>query len=89
MPKAKNALRACQIVVDENLARLLTLIGRPAIVAHASKKSGLRLLATTDRSTSSRFHATGGLLANLPPPGSERSGVTADGQDRDAPPPDP
>jgi len=38
----ERVLRACQIVVDENLARP-TLIGRPAIIAQRIEKFGLRL----------------------------------------------
>ncbi|WP_374406696.1 NADP-dependent malic enzyme [Hydrogenophaga sp.] len=38
----ERVLRACQIVVDENLARP-TLIGRPAVIAQRIEKFGLRL----------------------------------------------
>ncbi|WP_066258804.1 NADP-dependent malic enzyme [Hydrogenophaga flava] len=38
----ERVLRACQIVVDENLARP-TLLGRPAIIAERIEKFGLRL----------------------------------------------
>jgi malate dehydrogenase (oxaloacetate-decarboxylating)(NADP+) len=38
----ERVLRACQIVVDENLARP-TLLGRPAIIAQRIEKFGLRL----------------------------------------------
>jgi malate dehydrogenase (oxaloacetate-decarboxylating)(NADP+) len=40
-------LRACQIVVDEGLARP-TLIGRPAVIAQRVEKFGLRLQAGAD-----------------------------------------
>ena len=40
-------LRACQIVVDERIARP-TLIGRPAIIAQRIEKFGLRLKEGTD-----------------------------------------
>jgi malate dehydrogenase (oxaloacetate-decarboxylating)(NADP+) len=38
----ERVLRACQIVVDEGLARP-TLIGRPAVIAQRVQKFGLRL----------------------------------------------
>ena len=38
----ERVLRACQIVVDENLARP-TLLGRPAVIAERIEKFGLRL----------------------------------------------
>ena len=40
-------LRACQIVVDEGLARPI-LVGRPAVIAQRIEKFGLRLQAGTD-----------------------------------------
>jgi malate dehydrogenase (oxaloacetate-decarboxylating)(NADP+) len=40
-------LRACQIVVDEGLARP-TLIGRPAVIAQRIEKFGLRLKEELD-----------------------------------------
>ena len=43
----ERVLRACQIVVDEGLARP-TLIGRPAVIAHRIQKFGLRLEAGLD-----------------------------------------
>jgi malate dehydrogenase (oxaloacetate-decarboxylating)(NADP+) len=43
----ERVLRACQIVVDEGLARP-TLIGRPAIIAQRIKKFGLRLTEELD-----------------------------------------
>ena len=43
----ERVLRACQIVVDENLARP-TLIGRPAIIAQRIEKFGLRLKEELD-----------------------------------------
>jgi malate dehydrogenase (oxaloacetate-decarboxylating)(NADP+) len=43
----ERVLRACQIVVDENLARP-TLIGRPAIIAQRIEKFGLRLTEGLD-----------------------------------------
>jgi malate dehydrogenase (oxaloacetate-decarboxylating)(NADP+) len=43
----ERVLRACQIVVDENLARP-TLIGRPAIIAARIEKFGLRLKEELD-----------------------------------------
>ena len=43
----ERVLRACQIVVDENLARP-TLIGRPAIIAKRIEKFGLRLKEELD-----------------------------------------
>jgi malate dehydrogenase (oxaloacetate-decarboxylating)(NADP+) len=43
----ERVLRACQIVVDEGIARP-TLIGRPAIIDERIKKFGLRLAAGTD-----------------------------------------
>ncbi|MDO8440992.1 MAG: NADP-dependent malic enzyme [Polaromonas sp.] len=43
----ERVLRACQIVVDEGLARP-TLIGRPAIIAQRIEKFGLRLKETLD-----------------------------------------
>ena len=43
----ERVLRACQIVVDENLARP-TLIGRPAIIAQRIAKFGLRLKEELD-----------------------------------------
>jgi malate dehydrogenase (oxaloacetate-decarboxylating)(NADP+) len=43
----ERVLRACQIVVDENVARP-TLVGRPAIIAQRIEKFGLRLKAGTD-----------------------------------------
>ena len=43
----ERVLRACQIVVDEGLARP-TLIGRPAIIAQRIKKFGLRLTEGLD-----------------------------------------
>ena len=43
----ERVLRACQIVVDENLARP-TLIGRPAIIAQRIEKFGLRLQEELD-----------------------------------------
>jgi malate dehydrogenase (oxaloacetate-decarboxylating)(NADP+) len=43
----ERVLRACQIVVDEDVARP-TLIGRPAIISERIKKFGLRLTAGTD-----------------------------------------
>jgi malate dehydrogenase (oxaloacetate-decarboxylating)(NADP+) len=43
----ERVLRACQIVVDEGLARP-TLIGRPAIIAHRIEKFGLRLKEELD-----------------------------------------
>jgi malate dehydrogenase (oxaloacetate-decarboxylating)(NADP+) len=43
----ERVLRACQIVVDENLARP-TLIGRPAIIAERIEKFGLRLKQDLD-----------------------------------------
>ena len=43
----ERVLRACQIVVDEGLARP-TLIGRPAIIAQRIEKFGLRLREESD-----------------------------------------
>jgi malate dehydrogenase (oxaloacetate-decarboxylating)(NADP+) len=43
----ERVLRACQIVVDEGLARP-TLIGRPAVIQQRIDKFGLRLQAGTD-----------------------------------------
>ena len=43
----ERVLRACQIVVDEGLARP-TLIGRPAIIAQRIEKFGLRLREELD-----------------------------------------
>jgi malate dehydrogenase (oxaloacetate-decarboxylating)(NADP+) len=43
----ERVLRACQIVVDEGLARP-TLIGRPAVIAQRVEKFGLRLQAGQD-----------------------------------------
>jgi len=43
----ERVLRACQIVVDENLARP-TLIGRPAVIAERIEKFGLRLKQELD-----------------------------------------
>ncbi len=43
----ERVLRACQIVVDENLARP-TLIGRPAVIAQRIAKFGLRLQEELD-----------------------------------------
>ena len=43
----QRVLRACQIVVDEGLARP-TLIGRPAVIAQRIEKFGLRLRAELD-----------------------------------------
>ena len=43
----ERVLRACQIVVDEGIARP-TLIGRPAVIAERITKFGLRLQAGTD-----------------------------------------
>jgi malate dehydrogenase (oxaloacetate-decarboxylating)(NADP+) len=43
----ERVLRACQVVVDEGLARP-TLIGRPAIIAERITKFGLRLKAGAD-----------------------------------------
>ena len=43
----ERVLRACQIVVDEGLARP-TLIGRPAVIAQRIEKFGLRLRAELD-----------------------------------------
>ncbi len=43
----ERVLRACQIVVDEGLARP-TLIGRPAVIAERISKFGLRLTAGAD-----------------------------------------
>ena len=43
----ERVLRACQIVVDENLARP-TLIGRPAVIAERIEKFGLRLKEELD-----------------------------------------
>ncbi len=43
----ERVLRACQIVVDENLARP-TLVGRPAIIAQRIEKFGLRLREELD-----------------------------------------
>ena len=43
----ERVLRACQIVVDENLARP-TLIGRPAVIAARIEKFGLRLKEELD-----------------------------------------
>ncbi len=43
----ERVLRACQIVVDENLARP-TLIGRPAVIAQRIEKFGLRLKEELD-----------------------------------------
>ena len=43
----ERVLRACQIVVDENLARP-TLIGRPAIIAQRIEKFGLRMTEGLD-----------------------------------------
>jgi malate dehydrogenase (oxaloacetate-decarboxylating)(NADP+) len=43
----ERVLRACQIVVDEGLARP-TLIGRPAVIAQRVEKFGLRLQAGKD-----------------------------------------
>ena len=43
----ERVLRACQIVVDENLARP-TLIGRPAVIAERIAKFGLRLKEELD-----------------------------------------
>ena len=43
----ERVLRACQIVVDEGLARP-TLIGRPAIIARRIEKFGLRLREELD-----------------------------------------
>ena len=43
----ERVLRACQIVVDEGLARP-TLIGRPAIIAHRIEQFGLRLKEELD-----------------------------------------
>jgi malate dehydrogenase (oxaloacetate-decarboxylating)(NADP+) len=43
----ERVLRACQIVLDEGIARP-TLIGRPAVIAERIEKFGLRLKAGTD-----------------------------------------
>ncbi len=43
----ERVLRACQVIVDESLARP-TLIGRPAIIAERIKKFGLRLKQDQD-----------------------------------------
>jgi len=43
----ERVLRACQVVVDEGLARP-TLIGRPAVIAQRIEKFGLRLRAGVD-----------------------------------------
>ena len=43
----ERVLRACQIVVDEGIARP-TLIGRPAVIEERIQKFGLRLSAGTD-----------------------------------------
>jgi malate dehydrogenase (oxaloacetate-decarboxylating)(NADP+) len=43
----ERVLRACQIVVDENLARP-TLIGRPSVIAERIEKFGLRLKEELD-----------------------------------------
>ena len=43
----ERVLRACQIVVDENVARP-TLIGRPAVIAQRIEKFGLRLKEELD-----------------------------------------
>ena len=43
----ERVLRACQIVVDEGVARP-TLIGRPAVISERIEKFGLRLAAGTD-----------------------------------------
>jgi malate dehydrogenase (oxaloacetate-decarboxylating)(NADP+) len=43
----ERVLRACQIVVDEDIARP-TLIGRPAVIDERIKKFGLRLTAGVD-----------------------------------------
>jgi malate dehydrogenase (oxaloacetate-decarboxylating)(NADP+) len=43
----ERVLRACQVVVDENLARP-TLIGRPAVIAQRIEKFGLRLKEELD-----------------------------------------
>ena len=43
----ERVLRACQIVVDENLARP-TLIGRPAVIAQRIEKFGLRMKEELD-----------------------------------------
>jgi malate dehydrogenase (oxaloacetate-decarboxylating)(NADP+) len=43
----ERVLRACQVIVDEGLARP-TLIGRPEVIAQRIEKFGLRLAAGTD-----------------------------------------
>ncbi len=43
----ERVLRACQIIVDESVARPI-LIGRPAVIEERIKKFGLRLKAGTD-----------------------------------------
>ena len=86
----ERVLRACQIVVDEGLARP-TLIGRPAIIAQRIEKFGLRLKEELDYDVVNveQDQPLPRLLADLPPPDRAQRRDGADGQDRDAPPPDP
>jgi hypothetical protein len=76
-------------VVDEGLARP-TLIGRPAIIAQRIEKFGLRLKEELDYDVVNveqdrRYRDFWQTYHRM----TERKGVTADGQDRNAPPPDP
>ena len=86
----ERVLRACQIVVDEGLARP-TLIGRPAVIAQRIEKFGLRLREELDYDVvnveqDNRYLR---LLAVLPPHDRAQGRDPAAGQDRDAPAPDP
>ena len=86
----ERVLRACQIVVDEGLARP-TLIGRPAVIAQRIEKFGLRLREELDYDVVNveqdhRYRDFWQTYHRM----TERKGVTAAaGQDRDAPPPHP
>jgi malate dehydrogenase (oxaloacetate-decarboxylating)(NADP+) len=64
----ERVLRACQIVVDEGLARP-TLIGRPAVIAERIEKFGLRLSEELDYDVVNveQDHRYRELLADLPP----------------------
>ena len=86
----ERVLRACQIVVDEGLARP-TLIGRPAIIAQRIEKFGLRLHEELDYDVVNveqdhRYRDFWQTYHRM----TERKGITVQvRQDRNAPPPDP
>jgi len=76
-------------VVDEGLARP-TLIGRPAVIAERIEKFGLRLKEGVDYDVVNveQRPPLPRLLADLPPHDRAQGRDGADGQDRNAPPPD-